>query len=283
MEQRTQKEDQWKDRYQKHSETIAQLIYDNWRSDSGIFASCRFENGKIVYQNPKMTTGTNGMLTYYVRLGYEVLEAQKHLQYGYPNVWKFYLDGVSFSVELSNRIRDVLNTFTKKVIEDIENSCPDLRRSEAEHASSDIPSYYQEYYTLRIIFSEANSRMRGVRPAPFERVDRETAIWIDGQPTAMNLANLWFSGTPIGRGNSSTIEKLQSTMDKLMSNSEIQNLTKEYYELQDKLGKLECGEAHGYKEQLDDNIKWILTCAKSGKPLEYKEYPVCKLCPEKTS
>lgn len=152
-----------------HSRKIARIIYQNWGADSGIFASYSYENG-IKYENePHEPQITNSGL------------ARQHLISGYgDNAWKFYTAGKAESVQKSNEIKAVIDSFEKLVYREIERDIQTAagthrveRKSREEFFTAEggynayprsfnFNSLYLHPQLAWQVFQEANNRNKGI-------------------------------------------------------------------------------------------------------------------------
>ncbi len=253
----------WQDAYQKHSEQIGHVTKEGF--DRGyILASCTYESGRLVHRAPR--DEIEAPMPY-------MDQARQHLKSGYPEIWTLYQDAKRLSLTKCDEIRQVVQSFESKVISEVEASCPELVRTD-RWASPHIPRYYLDRGVLPVIFSEAFERSRGRFLGTFESKAGETEIIDNKGPKARrNLTELVFSGTGIGRGESVDMKKLQSVVDRLMSEPEIQNLCKQYQQL---LYDLQQNEK---ANELDKETRTLWSRIQAGKPLEGS----CDLCPPKPS
>lgn len=249
----------WEDSYQKHSELIGHLIFQGWNKGSGILASCKYENGRLVYHEPGEPEQAY------------LDQARQHFEEGYPKIWDLYLEAKAYSTKISVEIKQVVASFERDVTSEMEKSCPELARTD-QWSSPYLPKFYLDYGLFSGVFSGAFERSRGRFSGTFEIHNAEPEITGEGGiRTKRSLKGLTFSGSGIGRGEPVDIEKLQQVVERLISSVTIQNLMKEYFKLTQKLEKNEIA------DRLDREIRNVWGRVGAGQPLKGS----CDLCPPK--
>jgi len=94
-----------------HSKEIAKIIYQKWTKESGLFASCAYENGVKSVNQPSVPQVTKSEL------------ARQHLMYGYQHdAWDFYRAGKDESVEKCSEIGDAINAYEGTIYAEIDTS-----------------------------------------------------------------------------------------------------------------------------------------------------------------
>lgn len=249
----------WDDSYKKHSELISSVIFNGWNKSSGILASCEYRDGRLVYHTPRELDQQ-----------YEN-QAKKHLESGYPQVWKFYEDAKSYSVNISNKIKELIENFEKQVTSEISASCPTLVGTE-EWSPKYILEYYRSSTVFSVVFSEALERSKGRKSGTFENKTLEKEA-TDAKGNRIILKELCFSGSGLGQGESTHIEELQMIINGLMSRPEIWGLVSEYYSLKGELDK------NDKAELLDKEVRNIYSRTHADQPLKGS----CDLCPNKSN
>lgn len=91
---------------ESHSRKIAAIMNNEWTKK--IFASCEYKDGKINQNIPNEPQVTDSGL------------AKQHLKSGYEHVWNYYQQGIADSLAISNEIELTIESFEKKVFEEID-------------------------------------------------------------------------------------------------------------------------------------------------------------------
>jgi hypothetical protein len=91
-----------------HSKEIAKIIYENFRKDSGLFASCIYRNGVKYIKQPSEPNVTKSGL------------AIQHLESGYESLWEFYQAGRDESIEKCREIEETINKYEETIFAEIE-------------------------------------------------------------------------------------------------------------------------------------------------------------------
>lgn len=83
--------------FDEHARDIASVIHYSWTKGSGLFAWCKYENGKLNIHQPHEPEVTNSGL------------ARQHLFSGYNHhAWHFYKMGKAQSIEICNKIKKIV-------------------------------------------------------------------------------------------------------------------------------------------------------------------------------
>src|SRR6266487_1914654 len=93
----------------EHSRDIASVIHNSWTKDSGLFAWCEYENGRLNIHQPHEPEVTNSGL------------AIQHLSSGYKHhAWNFYRIGKAQSVEISKEIKKIIESYEGSIYSEID-------------------------------------------------------------------------------------------------------------------------------------------------------------------
>jgi hypothetical protein len=91
-----------------HSKEVAKIISENWTKKSGLFASCKYENGVKHMNQPSEPDVTKSGL------------AKQHLMSGYHDAWEFYNVGRDESVQKCEEICGIINAYEGTIFTEIE-------------------------------------------------------------------------------------------------------------------------------------------------------------------
>lgn len=205
----------------KHSKDIVSVIHNSWTKASGLFAWCEYEDGKLKINQPHEPEVTNSGL------------ARQHLITGYQHyAWNFYRNGKAESVEICNKIKKIIESYQNKILSEIDKdilTSAGNRKLERKTESDvyprkfDFNSLYLHRRILEKIFQELNNRINN---------KKQQEIWMN------EIAGYWdlkigdpnsSTGTTIGLGDKEMMEELKKKVEKLLDDSTIQNLVKDYY------------------------------------------------------
>jgi hypothetical protein len=221
----------------KHSKEIAKIIYENWTKESGLFASCRYENGQKYLHHPSEPEVTNSGLV------------RQHLMFGYHHAGEFYREGKDESVKKCEEIEEIIETYNGAVIGEIERN---IETSTGNHKlerktrrdvfiTKDTYEYYPDtFYFKRLylypdilsaIFNEAHSRNSEVE---------KQKIWIkqnDGYEYLVigNVDPMQYKEEQLGFGDHEMMIELKSRVEKLVDDQRIRDLVRNYYVKQSEL------------------------------------------------
>lgn len=219
-----------------HSKEIAKIIYQNWTKEGGLFATFIYENGVVYSNEPLEPQVTNSGL------------ARQHLMSGYKHhAWNFYKTGKAESVEKCREIKEIVESYKQVVLDEIDK---DIQTSTGNHKLEkkgeevftteygsklyprklDFNSLYLYPRILAEIFQEANNRNNNkekqeVRITEFADI-KDLRI---GKPSSIS--------TTIGLGDREMMEELKRRVEKLLDDSKIRTLVKDYYVKKSELDK----------------------------------------------
>jgi hypothetical protein len=258
--------EKWEEEYKMHSQLIGRDIYQGF--DRGyILASCEYSNGELIYHRPREPEVLKKAGIPYIE------QARAHLQSGYPDLWALYKEAQDYSLEICEKIKTIVSSYEEKVLQTIEGAFPELPPYD-KWSPQNLPTFYQPHRVLSAIFWEAFERSRGRSIGTFRPEEKVVEI-VDqkGIKREMELTEVYFSGTGIARGERQTIKRLRLLIDDLMTNPEIQNLTKEYFRLKEQLAQNKAA------EKLEKEIRDLWIMIQGGEKLKGS----CDLCPPKPS
>jgi len=261
---RQQRFQRWEEEYKKHSQLIGRDIHQGF--DRGyILASCEYINGQLIYRGPRETEALKKAGICYIE------QARAHLRSGYPDLWALYKEAQDYSLKICEKIKTIIYLYEEKVLNTIQGTFPDLPKSD-KWSPSNLLAFYLPHRVLSLIFWEAFERSRGRSTGTFKLKEKIVEM-VDqrGIKQRMKLTELWFSGTGIARGQKQTMERLRLLIDNIISNPEIQNLTREYFKLQEQLAHNEAA------EKLERKIRDLWIRIQGGEKLKGS----CNLCPPK--
>ena len=142
--------------HHNHSKDIITIINKGFGRESGILGDCKYHNGLIIVQKPKEPEIADIGL------------ARKHLQDGYPDIWKLKREAESKSDMILTDIEKIKTDFESKIIDEIERETDKthtkLIRKDYQSSLSDI--FHSCYYNELIseIFYEIDMRESGKKP-----------------------------------------------------------------------------------------------------------------------
>ena len=172
-----------------HSREIAKIICENWTKESGLFASCVYENGVKHINQPFEPPVTKFGLARY------------HLMFGYQHdAWDFYRAGKDESVGKAKEIETIIDEYESIVIDEIEKSI-DTRKLEKKRKNEvffgsyfppkfEFNSLYLYPEILSEIFKEVHNRTNGKENRKYgsKRI-MITNTWLSVFKTPLNVAN----------------------------------------------------------------------------------------------
>jgi hypothetical protein len=246
----------WREQYQKHSESIARAIFRGWNKSSGVLASCVFDNNGIDYKEPKEPEIDPAN------------QARRHMKEGYISIWNLYEDARKESIELSNQIRALMESYMQAIIVNLSSACPEFRRVEKWTS----PMKTRIIFTpglFAAVFHAVSNRLKGWHPGSFEDNMGESEVLDDqGKISKMVVTDLTFAGYYLGRGNEDDIEKLKFTVQSLIVK---QQTTKNIEEYQRFLAMMQRSEKIN---QLDREVRSLLGRVLAGEQLK----GTCDIC-----
>jgi len=247
----------WGERYQKHSKSIAGAIFEGWNKNAGVLASCIYDNG-INYKEPKEPDIDPAN------------QARRHLKEGYGSIWNVYEDARKESIELSNQIRTLLESYMQAIIVNLSSTCPEFRRVEKWTS----PMKTRIIYTPGLfasVFHAVSNRLKGWHPGSFDVNTGETEVLDDqGKISKVVVTDLTFAGYYLGRGNEDDIEKLKFTVQSLIVKQQTTKSVEEYQRLLAMMQKNE------KINQLDREVRSLLGRVLAGEQLK----GTCDICPQ---
>lgn len=247
----------WLDQHQNHSEFIARTIFEGWNRGSGVLATVNYVAGGLSYKEPKDPEVTPAD------------QARRHLEYGYPSIWNLCKDAMKESVELSNQIRTLMDSYVQSIIVSLSTTCPEYRRVEKWSSPMKTRIIYSPGLYSAVLHAVSN-RLKGMYPGSFDVNAGETEVLDDqGRVSKMVVTDLTFAGYYLGRGDEYDIEKLKFTVQNVIVKEQITKTIEEYQRL---LLMLQNSEK---ANQLDREVRSVLGRVLAGEKLK----GTCDLCP----
>jgi hypothetical protein len=208
----------WIEAYREHSKLIGPIIFDGWNK-SRILATCQYENGILKYERPRERTIDE--LSF-------VQNAKIHFERGYPDVWELVKKAQAESVKVCDEIQAIILRFEDSVLNELSVGGIDLPRLDAWN--NDMERFYSKNLLCDGIFKEAEYRSKNI-------AKNEVHVYANNRPIPdgrglrrdIQVYELTCAEITMARSlNEPEVKKLQSIVDRLMSDSAIQCLVAEY-------------------------------------------------------
>ena len=259
--------------YRKHSEYIGRIIFEAWGPSSNIFATCEYRDGRLERTNPSEPQ--------LIDIGL----ARKHLQNGYPDLWKLKgeeeADYIRICDDIANKIESYQNIVLKEVDKEIKiegGGSSALIRRENNYFPERIgfQSFYYKDSLLSSIFDEVTDRLYGREPDSPNIIEEHIDLRNErNRHTSVPMMICYYRDRRIAYGNEKQIREMCSRFQKLTSDSIIHEYVKDYYDLVHKLQTIE--NDHQFYESIKNIWKGMY---QNGELLEGQG--VCSKCPHKS-
>ena len=210
--------------YRDHSKVLAKVILEGFGNDSGIFGLCKYDNGKLQRNNPKIPEIENIGL------------AREHLKNGYVGIWSKKEEAEKVAVGAYDNIENLINQYEKIVSDSIPRSFFIARNDGYSPDTPDFLNFYHKNLFNMLLFNEITYRLQGktiLSPAVYEENIKTKDN--KGYETSVRKHLLLHRGSRIAVGDEQSIKYLLEIFDSLVSKQSVEEIVKKYYELKNKI------------------------------------------------
>ena len=244
------------DRFETHSGRIARAIYDGCERGNDIFYTCSFSRGKFVTRTPR-----GPVIQWWP-------QAVEHFK-SYPMLWSLREEAIQESEERCNELGKIYQKYRRLVLDEIKKQFPAIEAVESHYNPSkdtkeNIRAFVEDTL-LDNLFAEAFIRVGGRTNDPFRNVDGEQPS-SDVKPGGVKKTwkTLLLSGGSIYHGSEEERGCFSQVVQSLMESKEVQNIVKEYSDLNNSVAPKEVeldSQRRIFWNDINDGVRLLGSCA----------------------